>query len=183
VHYARDEFDLPSVMMDLLHTEKTCVALKRYRGQQVRSSDAGGSKSKAPACTYAAVEDWLAQNERAKLVQKSDFREHTAYVVLGWEVNSDTKWVTYVITSEKLMRNLWLIKESGMPVILCVDTTHRLVAEGHQVFVCGVRDIAQKFHKVAYGVQTNDKSVAYNAQMLRMVAEEYMRVSERMQWS
>jgi len=183
VHYARDNFDLPPVLMSALDTPAGANGLQRYRGYVTRKGDAAGRKGDAASCSYAAVEQWCEQNERAKLVLQPGFKDHTVYVVSGWEIDSETAWVTYVLTSEKLMTNLWHIKESGMPVILCVDTTHRLVAEGHSVFVCGVRDIAQKFHKVAYGVQHSDKAVAPNAHMLRMVAKEYLRVKERMQWS
>mmetsp|Transcript_37685 Transcript_37685/g.93526 ORF Transcript_37685/g.93526 Transcript_37685/m.93526 type:complete len:202 (+) Transcript_37685:196-801(+) len=184
VHHARDHFDLPPDLMRALDSKPGADALKRYRGYEKRKGDAEGREGYAALNSYAAAQQWCKQNKRAKLVeQDKGVKDHTVYVVSGWEIDSETAWVTYVLTSEKLMTNLWHIKESGMPVILCVDTTHRLVAEGHSVFVCGVRDIAQKFHKVAYGVQHSDKAVAPNAHMLRMVAKEYLRVKERMKWS
>lgn len=183
VHYARDHVDLPENVLGVLDTAEGARALKRARLHILGKENRAGSKGSAPPCTYKAIEQWCAASTYRVLSGKSDFKEHTAYVVDGWEVDSDTKYIAYVLTSEKLMKNLWHISQSGMPTILCIDTTHRLIAEGHSVFVCGVRDIAQKFHKVAYGVQVTDMNHAANVKMLRMVAQEYCRVKARRRWA
>jgi hypothetical protein len=182
VHHAREHFDLPPALLAALDSKAGAAAFKRARHSLLAKENKAGRKSTAPSCSYAAVEDWCAENEYAQLASRSNFKDYTVYVVKGWIIDSEDKWVGYVVTSEKLMKNLWHLSQSGMQMILCVDTTHRLVAEGHSVFVCGVRDIEQKFHKVAYGVQSNDKTVAANKQMLKMVAQEYLRVKARLRW-
>lgn len=80
--------------------------------------------------------------------------------------------VLYLTTTDKMLDNIRRRTASGLKPILCIDTTHRLVQEGHSVFVCGTRDIGQAFHPIANGVLSNEKT-ASQVTVLEMLMSAY----------
>jgi hypothetical protein len=60
----------------------------------------------------------------------------------------------------------------------CVDSTHKLVRQGHAVFVGGVPDVSLKFHKVAVGV-LSEKSERSHVAAMAMVKAEVQRCHGR----
>jgi hypothetical protein len=82
----------------------------------------------------------------------SDFSEDTTYVMNGWKIDVQTQYIAFLVTTDKLLRNIYLQAKSGAPSYIAVDCTHRLVNKGHACIVFGTMDLEQKFHKVAYGM-------------------------------
>jgi len=189
-HYARDHLQLDPKTEAALETEKGQNALKRMqaKARSALRQDTGGKPVAAPPgigrSDYEAVSDWLHISTYSALKDHPGFKAHSAYVIdcPKYIVDSERDQIVYMLTSEKMLKNIFLQEESGMRRIWCIDTTHRLVAEGHSVMVVGLRDIEQKFHKVAYGVVSSDNQ-EHTELCLRMVADEYLRVKERCNWS
>ena len=88
--------------------------------------------------------------------------------VCGWHVNSDTQEVRYLMASDFMLLNAHNISESGLPTTLMVDSTHRLISQGHAVFIVGCTDLSHAFHQICYGV-TSSKTQSYHEIMLRDV--------------
>lgn len=89
-----------------------------------------------------------------------------------FKVDPANDHVLYLTTTDKMLDNIRRRTVSGLKPVLCIDTTHRLVQEGHSVFVCGTRDISQTFHPIANGVlsdETTDSQVA----VLEMLMNAY----------
>jgi hypothetical protein len=82
----------------------------------------------------------------------SDFSEDTTFVMNGWKIDVQTQYIAFLVTTDKLLRNIYLQAKSGAPSYIAVDCTHRLVNKGHACIVFGTMDLEQKFHKVAYGM-------------------------------
>lgn len=189
-HYARDHLQLDPKTEAALETEKGQNALKRMQAKArgFLRQDTGGKPVATPPSIgrsdYGAVSDWLRASTYSALKDHPGFRAHSAYVIdsPNFIVDSERDQIVYMLTSEKMLKNIFLQEESGMRRIWCIDTTHRLVAEGHSVMVVGLRDIEQKFHKVAYGVVSSDNQ-EHTELCLRMVADEYLRVKARCNWS
>lgn len=173
-----------------LVTEKGQQALRRMQNKlRAAARTATGDKPIAAPpgigrSDYGAVLEWLRASTYDKLKHHAGFKSHSAYIIDSprFIVDSERDQVVYMMTSEKMLKNIFWQADSGMPRILCMDTTHRLVAEGHSVMVLGVRDIEQKFHRVAYGVVSTDNQ-EHTELCLRMVADEYLRVHARCKWS
>ena len=89
-----------------------------------------------------------------------------------YEVDAATDHVLYLTTTDKMLGNITRRTVSGLKPILCIDTTHRLVQEGHSVFVCGTRDIGQTFHPIANGVLSNETTKSQVA-ALEMLMNAY----------
>jgi hypothetical protein len=81
--------------------------------------------------------------------------------------------VLYLTTTDKMLDNIRRRTVSGLKPILCIDTTHRLVQEGHSVFVCGTRDIGQLFHPIANGVLSNE-TADVQVKVLEMLMDAYL---------
>lgn len=87
-------------------------------------------------------------------------------------MDSATDRVLYLTTTDKMLDNIRRRTVSGLKPILCIDTTHRLVQEGHIVFVCGTRDIGQAFHPIANGV-LSDETTDVQVAVLQMLMNAY----------
>lgn len=131
-----------------------------------------------PAGNYQTIIDLCRRNSYDILSRGSQFSADTVYVISEWHIDHTTHQVAYMLTSEKLLRNVWLQQESGMDRVWCVDCTHRVIAEGHAVYLVGLRDVAQVFHTVAMGVVSNESDDMLT-DATAMVAEEYRRACRR----
>ena len=45
--------------------------------------------------------------------------------------------------------------------MVCVDTTHRLVVEGHNCMLVGTMDASQHFHIIGYGICSHEDVTAH----------------------
>jgi hypothetical protein len=69
----------------------------------------------------------------------------------------ETGRVTYAISTENLLLNAYRQTRFGVPPLLQVDTTHRLMIESQ--FCCmliGTTSVTQHFHIIAYGVCSSE---------------------------
>jgi len=75
----------------------------------------------------------------AQAERRGELDEHTPYVISGLSnAHSRTQEVMSLVNTLTNHRNLGIRGKRGLCNQLCIDTTHRLVSEGHSVFVAGV---------------------------------------------
>ena len=91
----------------------------------------------------------------------SEFGEGTTFVLDGWAVDPESQYIAVLVSTNKLLRNLYLQAKSGAPSYLAVDCTHRLVSKGHACIVLGTMDLQQRFHKIAYGMLSSKNQDAH----------------------
>jgi hypothetical protein len=104
----------------------------------------------------------------------AEFDENTPFVFGSWlveELSSDACSVRICLSTENLLLNAYRQAVSGLPPLLCVDTTHRLVHEGYPVFPMGTVDIGQRFHIIAYMIATNEGKQDWDTAIADVKAE------------
>ena len=58
----------------------------------------------------------------------------------------------------------------GIPSLVCVDTTHRLIIESHCVMLIGTMSPTQNFHTIAYAVCSHE-DISAHVYVLRQVRD------------
>ena len=86
------------------------------------------------------------------------------------------------LSSENLLLNAYRQSVSGLPSYVMVDTTHRLVVEGHNCMLVGTMDAAQHFHVIGYGICSHEDMDAHRI-VLAAVRNEVNRVVRARQLS
>jgi len=81
---------------------------------------------------------------------------HQVYVVGDCLCNVQTKRLVAVLSTENLLLNGYRVLQFGMPLQLLVDTTWRLVVEGHGTILVGCMGLDQHFHIIAYAVVSKE---------------------------
>ena len=64
--------------------------------------------------------------------------------------------MTLALSSENLLLNAYRQQDFGLPSYVCIDTTHRLVVEGHCCMAVGTMSITQQFHIIGYGICSHE---------------------------
>ena len=83
---------------------------------------------------------YLESCRKEALVAAGKFNQHAVYVLGEPIVVPDESRVTVALSSENLLLNAYRQQDFGVPSYLCVDTTHRLVREGHSPLLHGSGD-------------------------------------------
>ena len=89
----------------------------------------GGHEGRAG--TFGRLSSVVAQYKKEDLVEKGIFNEHAVYSLGEPLLVPETGLVTVALSTENLLLNAYRQSCQGLPCLLCVDTTHRLVVEGH----------------------------------------------------
>ena len=104
---------------------------------------------------YGELFAWLEAHKYSALRQlpACDFDPYYgSYVMDGLVCNKAREEICYLMASVHGIRNAYRQQASGFPSMCCVDLTHKLVAQGHSVFVFGTRDLAQHYRPTCWGV-------------------------------
>ena len=90
------------------------------------------------------------------------FDRHTVYLV-GDEYKFDHKEdrIAAVLSTENLLLNGYRQQFFGQPVFICVDTTYRIIVEGHGLMPIGTVSIDQTLHIIGYAVVSKEDKVAH----------------------
>ena len=114
----------------------------------------------------------LARKAHDQLCSSATFNRCTTCVLPGWVCTAtedakgeETQNIMFVMSSGELLCNAYRQQCSGWKTTVCVDMTHRLISEGHSVFVVGTRDMPQHFEKIAHGVTSCKDANAHVAIM------------------
>jgi len=99
--------------------------------------------------SFGGVVAWAAQREKEAI---SDFGIHSVYVCGEPRIDSDKQEICIAFSNENLLLNAYRQSISSVPTSIMVDTTPRLVLEGHNNMLFGCVDARQRFHTIGYGV-------------------------------
>ena len=105
---------------------------------------------------YAGLLAYMEHLDRDKLIADGKFNQHTVYALAPPLIVPEEHTVTIAVSTENLLLNAYRQSDFGVPKYLCVDTTHRLVKEGHCCMPVGTMSLSQKFHIIGYGVCSHE---------------------------
>uniref|UniRef100_A0A7S0LG11 Uncharacterized protein n=1 Tax=Coccolithus braarudii TaxID=221442 RepID=A0A7S0LG11_9EUKA len=123
---------------------------KQFRGQ-----------TKKKKRTFGGASTWAAGRSKAAMEAKGDFGMHTVYVCGEARINSIAQEIAIAISSENLLLNGYRQSISSVPTHVQVDTTYRLVLEGHNNMLIGCVDTRQRFHTIGYGICGEEDTAAH----------------------
>ena len=128
--------------------------------------------------TFDGLQHFFDQKERDRLVAAGTLHEHTSYT-LCCEINAETKRVVCAFSSENLLLNAYRQSQLGMPSLLCMDASYRLVIEGHRAFLFGTTGVDHKFHIIFMGVCSSEDTAAHRSMYDASVREVERIVADR----
>jgi hypothetical protein len=102
-----------------------------------------------------------AKLERNLLIAKGDYTEDTTYVLGEPQISSATSLVCAALSTDNLLLNAYRQSRFGVPSYMQVDTTHRLVVEGHCVLPITTSCLMQHAHVIAYGICSKEDTAAH----------------------
>ena len=102
-----------------------------------------------------------AKLERNLLIAKGDYTEDTTYVLGEPQISSATNLVCAALSTDNLLLNAYRQSRFGVPSYMQVDTTHRLVVEGHCVLPITTSCLMQHAHVIAYGICSKEDTAAH----------------------
>ena len=76
-------------------------------------------------------------------------------------IDAESQNITIAFSTRNLLLNAYRQMLFGLPAIVQVDTTHRLVLEGHNNMLFGTVDAAQHFHVIGYGLCASEDQAAH----------------------
>ena len=130
---------------------------------------------RAQRSTHGGLQLWADAHSRQALESKGIFGHHTTYVCGKPKLDSETGLVAIAYSTENLLLNGYRQGQFGLPSILQVDCTHRLVLEGHPCMLFGTVDAAQHFHAIGYGLcSSEDEDV--HSHVFRCLKKEMERI-------
>ena len=102
----------------LKHYQKT--ARKRLRREKLDGA-VGGS--------FGAISTLVEKMEKSYLQSMGTFTQHSAHILGDALIVPETRMLTVAISTENLLLNAYRQAQFGLPSLVCVDTTHRLIVE------------------------------------------------------
>ena len=76
---------------------------------------------------------FFSSKTRQELILAETFTEHTPYTILQ-QVNSESGRVVVALSSENLLLNAYRQSATGLPSLLCMDASHKLVLGRNSFF-------------------------------------------------
>jgi hypothetical protein len=130
--------------------------------------------------TFGGVTEFCASNSRAALQASGDYGLHAVWVCGEPLIDPEKQEIGVAYSTENLLLNAYRQAQYGLPSIVQVDTTHRLVIEGHNNMLFGTTDAAQHFHIIGYGLCSKEDTAMHThiAKCLKVAMETI--VKERM---
>ena len=98
--------------------------------------------------SFGGLQMWAEHNSREKLTKRGEFGIHTTYVCGTLQIDAAKNTINMAYSTENLLLNAYRQGQHGMPSIVHVDCTHRVVVDGHACMLFGTVDTAQHFHVV-----------------------------------
>ena len=98
--------------------------------------------------SFGGLKMWAEYNSRENLAKRGEFGIHTTYVCGTLQIDEDKNTINMAYSTENLLLNAYRQGQHGIPSIVQVDCTHRVVLEGHACMLFGTVDTAQHFHVV-----------------------------------
>ena len=137
--------------------------LKKEEQHKIVPADAAGR--------FSGVNIFVDSRRKAALQAAGKFGMHTSYVCGEPWIDAEQQTINIAFSTQNLLLNAYRQELFGVPPILQVDTTHRLVLEGHNNMLFGTQDVAQHFHIIGYGI-CNKEDTAAHEHIMRCLAHE-----------
>jgi len=129
--------------------------------------------------SFGALQQWVDDNTRDALQKAGTFGAHTTFVCGTPQINPDTQTVNLAYSTENLLLNAYRQAQHGIPQLVQVDCTHRLVVEGHSCMLFGTVSTAQKLHIIGYAVCDKEDDAAHDHVFRSIKLEVERIVAER----
>lgn len=127
---------------------------------------------------FAGVSIFVESRRKAMLQAAGKFGLHTSYVCGEPWIDSAEQTINIAFSTPNLLLNAYRQQLFGVPPILQVDTTHRLVLEGHNNMLFGTQDVAQHFHIIGYGICNKEDTKAHEHIMCCLAEEAELLVAQ-----
>ena len=127
---------------------------------------------------------WATENTRStllKTLKTTHLPLHQAFVCGEPTVDVTNNIIGIAISTENLLLNARRQQEYGLPTVVSVDTTHKLVLEGHCNLLLGNVDSGQHFHTIGYGFCSNEDTQMHTRIVCCLVEELEKVVEQRFQ--
>lgn len=118
---------------------------------------------------------------RAALEARGEFGVHTGYIIGEPVMDSERQRITLAYSTENLLLNAYRQSQYGIPQLVQVDCTHRLMLEGHNCMLFGCVDAAQHFHTIGYGVCDSEDCEAHTTVFYALKSEVERIVAARIE--
>jgi len=128
--------------------------------------------------TFGGVGHFVEQRSRAKLEAAGNFGHHTVYTVGEPKIDPETQTICIAMTSENLALNAYRQTCYAMPTYVCVDSTYRLIVEGHNCMLFGTTGPDQRFHAFGMGICSSEDEAAH-LHVIRCLQAEINRLVAR----
>ena len=129
--------------------------------------------------SFGALQLWVQDNTRDALQKAGTFGAHTTFVCGTPQINPDNQTVNLAYSTENLLLNAYRQAQHGIPQLVQVDCTHRLVVDGHACMLFGTVSTAQKFHIIGYAVCDKEDDAAHDHVFRSLKGEVERIVAER----
>ena len=121
--------------------------------------------------TFGGLARVLDKLDRDALIEGGGFSAHTPYVCGEPEEEPKSRKISVAISTENLLLNAWRSEQFGVPAFVAIDTTHRLILEGHNVMPVITVSVDQKSHIIGYGICDKEDAAAHNFVMHALYKE------------
>ena len=116
--------------------------------------------------------------KRATLEAACELSLDQAYT-LCCAIHADSKRVVCAFYSENVLLNAYRQDYLGMPSVLCIDASYRLVIEGHMRFYFGTQGVDHKFHTIFIHICSVEDTSAHRSIHDSSVKEVEFLVADR----
>ena len=116
--------------------------------------------------------------KRATLDAAGELSLNQAYT-LCCAIDADSKRVVCAFSQDNVLLNAYRQDLLGMPSMLCIDASYRLVKEGHMRFHFGTQGVDHKFHIIFIHVCSSEDTAAHCSMYDSSVKEVKFLVSDR----
>ena len=127
---------------------------------------------------FGGVHLFTDAHSKSALKAAGKFKLHSTFVCGEPIIDSENQQITVAYSTPNLLKNAYRQQQFGLPAILQVDTTHRIVLEGHNNMLIGTVDAAQHFHIIGYGLCHNEDQATHAHVMKCLKHEAEMLIAE-----
>ena len=144
--------------------------LKKQQQHAIVPAEAAG--------TFGGVQVFTDSHSKAALLAKGALKLHAPFVCGKPIIDADSQTIAVAFSTRNLLGNAYRQQQYGLPAIMQVDTTHRIVLEGHNNMLFGTVDAAQHFHIIGYGLCSSEDRAAHTHIMKCLAQEAELLVAE-----
>ena len=129
--------------------------------------------------TFGGLTKIIESRMRDSPIVMEDFDDHTVFVCGKPVIDPSTQRLVVVLSTENLLLNSYRATVYGMPLQIQIDTTYRLVVEGHGTILIGHTSLDQVFHAVGYAVVSREDTIGHEESLRALKETAESLVAER----